>query len=82
MKSYKPPEKDPTMSIEAKKGDKIIFAYPDAGYEPDQLNAKKYLKINQVYTVFKTKISHWHTKVWLKEVPDIPFNSVLFKDVN
>ena len=39
------------------------------------------LELNKVYTVLRTDVSGWYTDVWLKEIPDKSFNSVLFEDL-
>ena len=63
------------MNIYAKQGDRIVCVNLEAGYLPDQENAKKHLTVGQIYTVHG-----WHTNVWIKEVPGILFNSVTFED--
>lgn len=68
------------MNIEAEKGDKIIYNHPDAGYEPDHKKAKARLKLNEIYTVERTEVYNWHTNVYIKEFPDMYFNSVMFDD--
>jgi hypothetical protein len=70
----------PVMNIRAKKGTKVVFAYPDAGYPFDQEFAKKHLVAGETYTVEKTVIRSCETDVFLKEFPDMSFNSVLFTD--
>lgn len=67
------------MNIYAERGTKVVFAYPDSGYEPDQKRAKKHLVEGVTYTVEKTVVHSWHTDVYLQEVPGIAFNSVLFE---
>lgn len=70
-----------TMNIYAKKGDRIKFSFPDNGSEFDKKEAKKYLKLNNIYTVEKTDIGNWHTEIYIKEIPNIFFNSVMFSDI-
>lgn len=70
-----------TMNVNADEGDKIIFSYPENGYEYDQEKAQKHLEVGQEYTVSYTEVSGYSTAVHLKEVPDISFNSVMFSDV-
>lgn len=48
------------------------------GYENERQQAKKFLEPKKKYTVSILEIDYWHTKVFLKEFPNIPFNSVLF----
>ena len=70
------------MNIYAKEGNKVIVTEESAknGYDSDTEKVKKYLQINGVYTVEKVEIHNWHTDVYLKEVPNIYFNSVNFVD--
>jgi hypothetical protein len=71
------------MDIEhSPKGTKIKFvAKNPISYGVNQDNAK-HLIIGNVYTVSKTEMHSYHTKVFLDEVPNIPFNSVWFDEVN
>jgi len=68
------------MDIYAKPGTEIIFNHPSNGYDHDQEEAKNHLILGSVYTVERTVVHSWHTDVYLKEVPGISFNSVLFDD--
>jgi len=68
------------MNIYARKGDKVVFSNPDAGYNPEQKRAREHLKIGKVYTVERTIVSDWRTTVILQEVPDTGFNSSFFDD--
>ena len=69
------------MDINSPKGTKVIYAFPDAGYEYQIKIAQKHLILNNVYTVEYTHIYSWRTDVYLKEVPNIAFNSCLFKEI-
>lgn len=66
------------MDIHAKNGTKVVFANPGSGYEPEQELAKKHLKVGATYTVARTEVGSFHTKVFLEEIPGIAFNSVMF----
>ena len=68
------------MNIYAKEDDQVIYQFPDNGYHHHQQTAQKYLIIGQVYTVSYTDIHNLSTNVYLKEFPQIRFNSVLFSD--
>lgn len=68
-----------SMDIYARAGTKVIFAHPQAGYEPEQQLAAKCLQVGKTYIVLKTVIDTYHTDVFLEEVPGISFNSVLFE---
>lgn len=39
------------------------------------------LKLGETYTVEKTEVHSWHTKVFLKEFPGVEFNSAWFEEV-
>lgn len=67
------------MNIYAKEGDKIIFNN-EQGTDLELEYARKYLTPGAEYTVEQTKAYGWHTDVYLKEVPGIYFNSVIFDD--
>lgn len=69
------------MNIYAKDGDKVICSTLDAGYEHHKEVANQYLEVGKIYTVEYTIVDSWHTDVYLKEFPEINFNSVFFEDV-
>ncbi len=69
------------MNIYAKEGDKVICSTLNAGYDSDKRKAEAHLVLNQVYTIARTVVHDWSTDVYLKEIPDVRFNSVFFKDV-
>lgn len=68
------------MNIYALKGHKVRCENLSAGYDHDRETAKKYLEVGKEYTVEQTKVDSWHTDVWLREFPDVKFNSVFFED--
>lgn len=59
-------------------GDKIVYANINSGNRHDQEQAEKYLDYKQEYTVKMIELDYYSTKIFLQEVPDIGFNSVLF----
>lgn len=67
-----------SMNIHSSRGTKVVYCNPKAGYSPDQKLAKKHLTVGTTYTVTGTRIHNWHIDVFLKEVPGVEFNSVLF----
>ncbi|MBA4537838.1 hypothetical protein H1Z61_12020 [Bacillus aquiflavi] len=69
-----------TMNIHAKEGDKVVFAYPNNGLNSDKEKAAKYLQLYKEYTVDSTVVRSSSTDVYLKEIPDVHFNSVHFID--
>jgi hypothetical protein len=68
------------MNIHAKPGAKVVFSNPKAGYPSDQKLAKEHLEVGKTYTVSVTDVDQSRTNVYLKEFPEIAFNSVLFSD--
>lgn len=68
------------MNIYARKGDKVIFSNPYAGYTSEQETAREHLEVSKIYTVELAIVGSWHTHVILQEVPGIKFNSSLFDD--
>ncbi len=69
-----------SMDINATPGTKVSFHNPTAGWASDGRNANKHLVVGEVYTVKMIRIDDWVTHVWLEEVPDVSFNSVMFED--
>lgn len=68
------------MNIHAKNGHKVICSTHDAGYDPDEERARKYLTVGDEYTIERTVVHSWFTDVYLQEFPEISFNSVFFED--
>jgi hypothetical protein len=72
------------MNIYAKEGHKVIVTEIgiNSGYDSHIEKAHSYLKVGQTYTVDYTKVGSWHTDVFLKEIPNVAFNSVHFEDAD
>lgn len=70
-----------SMSTSTKPGNKVIFSFPDAGYDSDIELAKEYLVLGERYTIKSIRVDKFYTDIILKEVPDIIFNSIQFKNV-
>jgi hypothetical protein len=64
------------MNIYALKGYKVKCV------DLNDVNAKKYLKIGEIYTVRKTIVHKYQTDVYLQEIKGCFFNTVLFEDVS
>lgn len=62
----------------SREGTLIVCNNFDSGYDSDQALAKVYLEIGKTYTVEKTNIRPSGPVVYLKEVPNIGFNSNFF----
>jgi hypothetical protein len=69
------------MNIYAIEGHRVKCDTFDAGYEYDRERAREYLEIGKEYTIDYTVVDSWSTDVYLKEFPNIVFNSVFFEDV-
>jgi len=64
--------------IHSEEGTKIFLETFSAGSSYEQLVATNHLSFFKEYTVDKIEVGSWHTDVWLKEIPEISFNSVFF----
>lgn len=67
------------MNIYAKYGDKVRYL-GKGGYDIDRVIGNKLLTVGEIYTVEKTDVANFVTHVFLKEFPNIAFNTVLFED--
>lgn len=67
-----------SMNIYLKKGTKIIYNNYGSGYPHNRKTAEEHLVRRECYTVDHTVVGSYATDVYLVEVPDIPFNSVMF----
>ncbi|SFA90893.1 hypothetical protein SAMN05216312_102175 [Cohnella sp. OV330] len=70
----------PTMSIKTPAGSKIRFA-GFHGEEMDLEEATAILTVGEVYTMKCIDVGQSRSYVYLEEVPDISFNSVMFQNV-
>jgi len=69
------------MNIYTIPGAKVIFSYPTNGYDGDNLIGRQYLTVGYEYTVQRVSIGRSSSRVYLKEVPDIGFNTCMFEDI-
>ena len=73
------------MNTMAKKGDKVIFRYPDSGSLDSQEKVKKHLVLHTTYTVERTDhVGFWwfgRLDVYLQEVEGVAFYSGHFVDI-
>ena len=60
---------------------KLIFTC-NGGYDYQQEKAKKYLKVNNTYTLDYCEVGECMSYVYLKEVRGIGFNSVMFDSID
>ncbi len=70
------------MNIYARKGDKVAFTKPKAGYDADRYRSEQYLEVGKIYTVERVIIGGFSSKVILEEVSDVQFNTVQFTDLD
>jgi hypothetical protein len=68
------------LNINAKPGTKVIYLAKN-GYDSDKKHANKFLKKETEYTVSHIIIGDWSSLVYLEEMPDQGFNSVMFAAV-
>ena len=73
-----------SMNIYAKEDSKVKPIFKDGelcnGYDAENEEASKHLEEEKEYTVLCTQVGNWSTKVTLKEIPGVHFNSVHFED--
>lgn len=50
---------------------------PDSGWDYDKEMCRRYLTLNEIYSVYKIEVHSWHTDVYLSGF-ERPFNSVNF----
>ncbi len=59
-------------------GAKLKFSFPTNGERRDGEWAKRWLVVDEVYTLERSEIHDYSTDFFLVERPRIPFNSVMF----
>jgi hypothetical protein len=64
-----------------RKGTRVRFVEKDPTTWAIPKENAKHLELDVIYTVDRIEVRSWHTKVFLKEVPDVEFNSVWFRRV-
>jgi hypothetical protein len=70
------------VNIYAPRGSKVVFEYPDNGYDYDRKQCKTLLDVGATYTIESTIVGSFHTHVYLMEHPGVSFNSVMFSDAD
>jgi len=70
-----------SIDIYSPKGKKIRYVVPDPISWGTDANNVKHLTLGAIYTVERTEVHSWHTKLFLQEVPGIPFSTVWFDEV-
>ena len=69
------------MNINAREGTKIVYCNPENGMPHDQKKAEKHLILNHEYSVDYTLPGDFSSKVCLREIDGIWFNTVMFDEV-
>lgn len=69
-----------SMDVWSKPGNRVIYANPNEGKPGDRWVARCCLSVGGIYTVKGIRVYPSYSEVQLREVPDIWFNTVLFKD--
>ena len=59
---------------------KVVYDKPENGRQGHKDTANKYLTVGETYTMYKKVIHSCHTEIFIKEYPEIAFNSVMFSD--
>lgn len=67
------------MNIYAKEWDVVRFLNEN-GWDGEAEEANRHLEEGALYTVDYVIINSWSSEVYLKEVPGIGFNTVMFED--
>ena len=70
------------MNIYAKEGYKITVTEESIknGSDTDRRRAEKYLEVGKIYTVDSIVVMAWTSRVLIKDLPKLTFNTVLFKN--
>lgn len=68
------------MDLETKPAERVRFI-GHGGYEWQQQEARKHLKVGETYTVESMDVGDWSSSVSLAEYPGKQFNSVMFENV-
>ena len=72
-----------SMDIETKEGSKIKYCNFKNGIESDRDNCDYYLDRDKIYTLHEyARKEASRTEIYLREVPNVPFNSVMFNNVD
>lgn len=70
--------KDQTDVLHCERGSKVKAVDLEAGMKGDSEQAKKFLSIGQIYEVEALNVGSWYSSIWLKEFPNVKFNTVHF----
>jgi len=70
-----------SMDIYSPPGSKVVYKGPVGGYPGDKVRAERHLKAGQIYTIKHLDVHSYSTDVYLEEVTEQAFNSVLFDNV-
>lgn len=80
LNNYETIEYEELMDIYSPEGTKVRYI-ADNGFDDEAEDASKLLIPGEIYTVDRVDIGGWISYVWLKEVSQEPFNTVMFAAV-
>ena len=69
----------PSMSLETKPGDKVIF-HGEGGYKSESDQAKLCLTDGKEYEVLLVRVEDWSSEVAVKDGSGLLFNTVMFEN--
>ena len=72
------------MNINAEPGTKVVFSGDVSEAQirwGGHSDPRSILTPCHIYTVKKTEVHSWHTKIYLEEHPELSFNSVWFEEI-
>jgi hypothetical protein len=70
------------MDIGTKPGARVRFEHPKSGWPWERIVAKAHLSIGRIYTMTSIDVGQSETRITLREVPGVSFNSVHFDNVD
>lgn len=69
------------MNIYAPEGTKVRYT-GTGGYQGDKDHANKHLVVGEIYTVLETEVHSSISYVYLKEISNQNFNTVMFEGID
>lgn len=72
----------PRMSLATNPGSTVIFGFPNSGHDHDIERAARYLVVGEKYTVERLHIGDACSSVYLREIPEMGFNTIQFGNVD
>lgn len=69
------------MNLRTLPGSQVIFNASVDDDLPDAVKARAHLRVDDVYTVERVDVGNFYSEVFLREVPRVGFNTVLFRSI-